>query len=68
DDRTDGSPFWHVGYHALFYTDFYLSDDEKSFRPFFVGNHFYIHCIITAGALCKSKEKWIDCNYEKRYF
>ncbi|MHC5081019.1 MAG: DinB family protein [Planctomycetota bacterium] len=32
DDRTGGSPFWHLAYHALFYTDFYLSDDEKSFR------------------------------------
>jgi hypothetical protein len=33
DDRTDGSPFWHLAYHALFYTDFYLSDDEKTFEP-----------------------------------
>ncbi len=33
DDRTGGSPFWHLAYHALFYADFYLSDDEKSFRP-----------------------------------
>jgi hypothetical protein len=33
DDRTEGSPFWHLAYHALFYTDFYLSDDEKSFQP-----------------------------------
>jgi hypothetical protein len=33
DDRADGSPFWHLAYHALFYTDFYLSEDEKTFRP-----------------------------------
>jgi hypothetical protein len=33
DDRSDGSPFWHLAYHALFYTDFYLSDDEKAFEP-----------------------------------
>jgi hypothetical protein len=33
DDRTDGSPFWHLAYHALFFTDFYLSRDEKAFRP-----------------------------------
>jgi hypothetical protein len=26
-------PFWHVAYHTLFYTDFYLSPDEQSFRP-----------------------------------
>lgn len=33
DDRTDGSPFWHLAYHALFFTDFYLSKDEKAFQP-----------------------------------
>jgi hypothetical protein len=32
DDRTDGSPFWHLAYHALYFTDLYLSDDEKSFE------------------------------------
>ena len=32
DDRTDGTPFWHLAYHALFYTDFYLSDDAASFQ------------------------------------
>jgi hypothetical protein len=32
DDRADGSPFWHLAYHALFYTDFYLSENEKTFR------------------------------------
>jgi hypothetical protein len=25
--------FWHVAYHTLFYTDFYLSKDEKTFVP-----------------------------------
>ena len=33
DDRTDGSPFWHLTYHALFYTDFYLSENDKLFKP-----------------------------------
>jgi hypothetical protein len=33
DDRTEGSPFWHLAYHALFYADFYLSKDEKSLEP-----------------------------------
>ena len=33
DDRTDGSPFWHLAYHALFFIDFYLSHDEKIFQP-----------------------------------
>ena len=26
-------PFWHVAYHALFYTDLYLLPDEDSFQP-----------------------------------
>jgi hypothetical protein len=30
--RADGTPFWHLAYHALFFIDFYLSDDEKSFH------------------------------------
>lgn len=33
DDRTEGSPFWHVAYHALFFADLYLSKDEKTFQP-----------------------------------
>ena len=32
DDRTDGTPFWHLAYHALFFADFYLSDSEETFR------------------------------------
>lgn len=32
DDRKEGTPFWHLAYHALFYTDFYLSKDEKTFQ------------------------------------
>ena len=33
---TDGSyvnPFWHVAYHVLFYTDFYLQPSESAFVP-----------------------------------
>ena len=33
DDRAEGSPFWHLAYHALFYADLYLSKDEKAFQP-----------------------------------
>ena len=33
DDRSEGSPFWHLAYHALYYADLYLSEDEKSFQP-----------------------------------
>ena len=32
DDRTDGTPFWHLAYHGLFFTDFYLSGEEKTFE------------------------------------
>lgn len=32
DDRSGGSPFWHIAYHALFYTDFYLFEGEQSFQ------------------------------------
>ncbi len=33
DDGTHGSPFWHLAYHVLFYTDFYLSENYKTFKP-----------------------------------
>lgn len=33
NDRTNGSPFWHLAYHALFYTDFYLSENDQCFKP-----------------------------------
>jgi len=35
DDRTNGEPFWQRAYHALFYTDFYLSESPESFKPTF---------------------------------
>jgi hypothetical protein len=30
-DKNYKNAFWHVAYHALFYTDFYLSEDEKKY-------------------------------------
>ena len=39
DDRAEGTPFWHIAYHALFYCDFYLSEDEKSFQA----PSFHVH-------------------------
>lgn len=33
DDRSNGSPFWHIAYHALFYTDFYLTENVDVFKP-----------------------------------
>jgi hypothetical protein len=32
-DNTYVNPFWHVAYHVLFYTHFYLSPTEKDFVP-----------------------------------
>jgi hypothetical protein len=33
DDRTYKNRFWHVAYHALFYTHLYLQDTLESFVP-----------------------------------
>ena len=33
DDPQDKNRFWHVAYHALFYTHLYLQDREEDFTP-----------------------------------
>ena len=33
NDPADKTKFWHVAYHALFYTHLYLQDTEQTFRP-----------------------------------
>ena len=33
DSPDDGSKFWHIAYHVLFYTHLYLQDSEQSFTP-----------------------------------
>ena len=33
DDPEDKTRFWHVAYHALFYTHLYLQDSEQDFIP-----------------------------------
>ncbi len=33
DDPVDKAAFWHVAYHALFYTNLYLSETEATFAP-----------------------------------
>ena len=33
DRAEDKTKFWHVAYHALFYTHLYLSDSEATFTP-----------------------------------
>jgi hypothetical protein len=32
DDRSHGTPFWHLAYHTLFYADFYFSPNPESFQ------------------------------------
>jgi hypothetical protein len=33
NDPSDKNKFWHVAYHALFYTHLYLQPTEQDFRP-----------------------------------
>jgi hypothetical protein len=33
NDTSHKNRFWHMAYHALFYTDLYLSSDEQHFTP-----------------------------------
>jgi hypothetical protein len=33
DDPADKNRFWHVAYHALFYTHLYLQPTEQDFKP-----------------------------------
>ncbi len=33
DSAEDKNKFWHVAYHALFYTHLYLQDSERDFKP-----------------------------------
>ena len=37
----DKNKFWHIAYHALFYTHLYLQDTEKDFRPWEKGRDEY---------------------------
>ncbi len=33
NDIDDKNKFWHIAYHALFFTHLYLQDSEQSFKP-----------------------------------
>jgi len=33
DSPDDKTKFWHIAYHALFYTHLYLADSEQTFTP-----------------------------------
>lgn len=41
NDPADKNKFWHVTYHALFYTHLYLQPTEQDFRPW--GKHRKSH-------------------------
>lgn len=69
DDRTDGSPFWHLAYHVLFFTDLYLSDDEKTFQArdyhegkyhFLPGDYQEYAGIVTTPANALTREQLLD--------
>jgi len=44
DDRSDGTPVWHIAYHAMFFCDLYFTRDLKSFKApdFHVENHHFL--------------------------
>jgi hypothetical protein len=69
DDRSDGSPFWHLAYHALFFTDLYLSHDEKAFQArdyhedkahFLPGDYREFGGVVTTPAKAFTKDQLID--------
>jgi hypothetical protein len=33
NDPSDKTKFWHIAYHALFYTHLYLQENEQAFTP-----------------------------------
>jgi len=40
-DTSYRNPFWHLAYHALFYTHLYLSPTEEEFEPWEKGRRGY---------------------------
>jgi len=69
DERTDGTPFWHIAYHALFYCDFYLSDEEKAFQApdyhvdhnhYLPGDYKEFGGIVTTPAQCYTKQQMLE--------
>lgn len=69
DDRTEGTPVWHIAYHSLFFCDFYLSDDEKAFGPrdyhidhyhFLPGDYEEFGGIVTTPEQSYSKQQMLE--------
>jgi len=69
DDRAEGSPFWHLAYHALYFTDFYLSDEERVFEArddhrdkahFLPGDYREFGGIVTTPESAYSRDRLLD--------
>ena len=69
DDRAEGTPFWHLAYHALFFTDLYLSENEKAFRArdfhedkthFLPGDYGEFGGIVTTPVKAYAKEQLLE--------
>jgi hypothetical protein len=69
DDRVDGTPVWHIAYHALFFCDLYLSTDLEAFQPrdyhvdkyhFLPGDHGKFGGIVTTPDQCYSRQQMLD--------
>ncbi|MBN1610673.1 MAG: DinB family protein [Polyangiaceae bacterium] len=69
DDRTEGSPFWHLAYHALYFTDFYLSAEERVFAArdyhrdkahFLPGDYREFGGIVTTPEFAYRKDQLLD--------
>jgi hypothetical protein len=69
DDRSEGTPFWHIAYHALFFCDFYLSDSDKAFQArdyhsdqyqFLPGDYEDFAGIVTTPDQCLSREQLLE--------
>jgi len=41
DDPNDHNKFWHMAYHALFYTHLYLSTSDGEFKPWVMHREDY---------------------------
>ena len=69
DDRTQGSPFWHLAYHVLFYADLYLSENEEAFEArgyhvdkaqFLPGDYRELFGIVTTPPKTYTKAQLLD--------
>lgn len=69
DDRTEGSPVWHLAYHALFFCDMYLTDDLDSFEApefhvhphhFLPGDYKEYAGVVTTPKTCYSREQLLE--------